>query len=735
MNRLCFLLAVLLLFAACSKKAFDEYYKRPEWLAQPIYQQLDSMGDFKSFLACIDKSGYKNTLGTASSWTVFAPTDAAFQQFMTAKGISGADQISKELAEKIVRASMVYDGERLEKLNDNFSAKGWVPGVAFRRRTVYYDFVETETAADGKTRKILSTNRSADKAFVSSENNNKYTSFFFDSYMKGRNLGAADYNAFYPGSSYTGLNVGPANIDPARSNLLAENGYIHVVDRVLEPQPSMDQYLRGNARYSKFKSVLDLFATYTYNADISHRYQVLTGNTDSVFLKSYSTIALALNNENYAKDDPNDGQTSNNSVTVPTNEAVDDYAKRVLLKYYPAGTTLKDLFFSNSNILSEFVNAHLYSIQLWPSRFQTEKNILGESPRISSANIKETRLLSNGAFYGVDACQDANVFRSVYGNVLLDPKYHLMDIALQRLGMNLTLKIPTLRYLLILATDAELNQMGFEYDAYNSTDPIRYRNGNGSAVLRQVLMYHIVPLGNDPLPDMSGTGILESYAGEYLKYNNNKLYSSGTMDSVIKYVQVDSTNVGNSESGPLNGLVVYAASGLTSSQTNMADFLKLQGAETAGSPFYKFYQYLVKSADLYSAAAADGKIKGIEPGLNYTMLIPNNAAIDLAVARGDLPASTAPSSLADKDKVKRFIQYHILKNSFAIDGKKSGVFETLCKNIDGDAQDVMVVQNTTSQLSVRDNVGNTVAADVANSNLLGQRVMVHSLNGYLKNGL
>ncbi len=44
---------------ACSKKTFDEYYARPDWLAQPIYQQLDSMGDFKNFLVCIEKPGIK----------------------------------------------------------------------------------------------------------------------------------------------------------------------------------------------------------------------------------------------------------------------------------------------------------------------------------------------------------------------------------------------------------------------------------------------------------------------------------------------------------------------------------------------------------------------------------------------------------------------------------------------------------------------------------------------------
>ncbi|MFD1768682.1 fasciclin domain-containing protein [Sphingobacterium suaedae] len=724
----------IVLCASCRKDAFDAYYGRPEWLASPIYQQLDSMGDFKSFLYCVELSGYKNTLGSAGSWTVFAPTDEAFQKFLTENKIGRLDDIDKKLAEKIVRSAMVYDGERIEKLNDYFSAQGWVTGAAFRRRTVYYDFVEDEPLANEKIRKIVSTNRTAGIPYVTTDNNNKHVPYFFNSYMQLRGLGSSDYTTFYPNSVYTGLNVGRATIDPARSNILAENGYIHVVDQVLLPEPSITQYLQTEHNYARFREILDLFATYTYNADITRKNEVLTGKRDSVFVKGYTGIALALNNENFAKEDPNDAQINNFSVTIPTNEAVQDYAKRVLLKYYPAGTTIRDLFYSNSSVLVEYVNAHLYSTQLWPSRFNTETNVAGESPKISTANIVEAKLLSNGAFYGVNASQHANVFRSVYGNVLLDPKYSLMRIALERIGMHLTLKIPTIRYLLVMVSDEKLQEMGFDYDSYNTTDPIRFNGGNGSPEIREILNTHIIPLNADPIPTLSGTGLLESYAGEYIKFDHMRMSSSGTLDGDVSRQQlvIDSISVGTNLSGPLNGFVVYLDGALTSSNTNIANFLKNLGADQASSPYHKFYSYLIRT-DLYSSS--DGIIKGIELGLNYTMLIPTNDAMDQAVANGDLPASDNPGGQVEKDIVKRFIQYHILRNSFAIDGKKTGSFESLCKDIDGAAQSVQVVINQTNKLQVRDNMGRTVDADITQSNQLGQRVLIHSMKGYLQHGI
>ncbi|WP_286734548.1 MULTISPECIES: fasciclin domain-containing protein [Sphingobacterium] len=729
-----FWIALLITVVSCRKEAFDAYYGRPDWLASPIYQQLDSMGDFKKYLSCIELSGYKNTLGTAGSWTVFAPTDQAFDQFMKENGISDVAKIDAKLAEKIVRSSMIYDGERLEKLNDYFSAKGWQQGFASRRRSVYYDFVEKEDLGNGKIRRFVSTNRGPNVAYAATDNNNKHISYFFDAYMNQRGLGAIDYQSFYPNSSYTGLNVGSAEIDPARSNISAENGYIHVVNKVLIAEKSIDQYLRDNTSYSTFKSILDFFASYTYNAEITRKNEVLTGEKDSVFVKGYAGIGLALNNENYAKEDPNDAQTNNFSVTVPTNEAVSNYAKRVLLKYYPQGTTLKDLFYTNPAVLTEFVNSHLYNTQVWPSQFSQAQNFVGELPKVTKANIKETKLLSNGAFYGIDACQQANVFHSVYGNVLLDPKYSFMRRALERMSMNLTLKIPTIRYMLILVSDQKLYEMGFDYDAYNTSDPIRFNGGNGTPEMREVLMAHIIPLGNDPLPDLTGKGILESYAGEYVKFNQMKMSSSGTLDgpTETQQIRIDSISIGNNLSGPLNGVAVYLNGGLTSSNTNIGFYLKNIGADQTSSPFNSFYKYLIAST-LYSAT--DGVVKGIELGLNYTLLIPNNEAIANAVANGDLPTATAPTAQADIDKVTRFIQYHIARNSFAIDGKKTGFFQSLCKNVDGDAQSIQVAVNLVNKLQVMDNLNRTVEADVVQSNQLGQRVLIHSLKGYLKHGL
>lgn len=724
-------LLVGLFFGGCRKAEFDEFYGRPAWLAKPIYQQLDSMGDFKNYLICIDKAGYKTTLGSAGSWTVFAPTDEAFIEFMNENNISDINSIDKELAEKIVRTSMVYDGEKVERLNDNFSQRGWIEDVAFRRRTVYYDFVESGKLPTGKDIKYISTNRITD--YVLGDKNNKHLTYFFSSYMNTRGLGQLDYETFYPNSIYTGLNIAGAQISTTKHDIIAENGVIHVVDKVIVPEKNIDQYLTENPQYSIFKSILDLFVTYSYNSGISRQYEVLTGNKDSVFIKGYTQIGAALNNENFTKEDLNDAQINNNSITVPNNASVEDYAKKVLLKYYPAGTTFKQLFESNSDILKEYVNSHIYNTQLWPTNFNTQNNFLGESPKINASNIIEAKLLSNGAFYGINASQKASVFHTVYGNVLLDPKFSLMRQVMEREGLNLALKIPTVRYMLVLIPNSVLYAMGFSYDSYFPTAPIRYNGLDGRVKLLDILRQHIVPLENYAIPDlMNGEGLLESFSGEYIKYKNGKLYSRGTLDSVdvnSQSIQIDSTDIGVSNlTGPQNGIAVYTDGLLSNSNITIGNHLIALGANNDTSPFYDFFRYLKASPDMYTAGT--GAITGVAQAVNYTLLIPNNSAMAAARTNGLLPAFPF-SGQVNIDKVKNFIKYHIIKNSFAIDGKKTGTFESLYKDLDDVVHVVKVTENTPSNINITDDANKIVTTDYTNSNLLGNRIVIHSLNNYL----
>jgi uncharacterized surface protein with fasciclin (FAS1) repeats len=292
-KRIISFLAMLILLAGC-KKQFNDYYERPDNLEPPIYQQLEARGNFKNILAAIDKAGYKPILSAAGFWTFFAPHDSAFQVYLTARSLASISQLDSATCRDIVTYSLVYNAFRKERMDDYQSTAGWVPSSAFKRRTANYTFVYSGKNTNGTNVKIVPSNRNG-ALYVDADNNNKYIPYFVDDFMIGKNLTAADYNYFYPGTPYTGFNVVDAIV--TERDIAAENGVIHIVNKVITTLPSIDQYLEGKPEYSLFKSLFDKFLVqYIYNQAISRRYQIVSGTTDSVFTKVYraETGALAL---------------------------------------------------------------------------------------------------------------------------------------------------------------------------------------------------------------------------------------------------------------------------------------------------------------------------------------------------------------------------------------------------------------------------------------------------------
>jgi uncharacterized surface protein with fasciclin (FAS1) repeats len=731
LNYLIVSLTFILLLIGCRKEEFDKFYGRPENLGDPIYQQLQQKGNFTKFLDAIDKAGYKETLSTSGSWTVFAPTDEAFTKYMADNGIT---TITPELAASIVRYSMTYDGETVERLSDFFSNKGFIKNTAFRRRTVYYDFVYDAVDNNGNAIKAIASNRNG--SFINTDFNNKNIPYYFTPFMTFAGLTATDYNFLYPNSTYTGRNVGPASIVDGQYNISAENGMIHVVDRVLVAPQSIDQYINAKSDYSVFKGMLDKFVTYNVNADVTHRYEVLTGKTGNVYVKNYSNLlAFSPNNENYLRLDANDAQQGSYSIFAPTNDAVNTYAKNVLLKYWGKRgvKTLNELYVVAPDLIRDFVNSHLFTQAVWPTKFSTTLSSTGDISKLTTGNVVDKQVLSNGYFYGVNKAQEAGVFSTVYGNVNLDPDYSIMKQALIYFGLTIPLKTPSLRYMIVMIPDATLKKMGYNYDPFFASAPIRGDN----VALKRILQTHIIPLGNRPIPNFAtGSGILEASNGEYIKYSTGKLSSAGTSDSVLvakQTIPVDSLST------PVNGVAVYGKEALTYTSLQIGKHIERYGTLTT-DPYYDFFQYL-KTNPMYNATT--GAITGLTEGVNYTIFIPTKAAITQAVKDGMLPGNITtgvptynPTDGIGIGLISKFIQYHVInKTTVVSDGEKSGVFETLLKNDGGDAAKVTITINTTSSLTLTDVANRTSSVLLGpsdRSNVLSARAVIHQINNYLK---
>ncbi|MFV5687678.1 fasciclin domain-containing protein [Flavobacterium sp. ZT3R25] len=723
-----FVLPFLAFLTSCSQDVFDEYYARPEGLEAPIYQRLEARGNFSNLTALIGRAGYKDILSKAGYWTMLAPNDAAFVKFFQEKGISNVADIDSVTAAKIVRFALVYNAFREEQLSDYQSSKGWVLDNAFRRRTAFYDGYQTKLI-NGVPTVTVGANRNG--AWFAGDNNNKYVTYFTKEYFTAKGLSSYDFNYFYPGATYTGFNVLDSKVTEA--NIVAENGFIHEVDKVNLPLENIDQYLERNSNYSLFRKIIeDNLITYIFSQTATTNYKNFTGKSDNVYVRFYDpSLVMSPNNENYLKVEDNDGQADAYTMIVPENAVLQNFINTVLLKNYPSLDKLPRYVFQ------DLVNAHMVQGAVWPSMKGNFINGLKEDLRFDfNSNITDKKVLSNGFFYGSNIVQKSNLFYSVYTSAYLDPKYSFATrLYSDGSGYKEMISNINKKFTIFLPSDAILRSLGYEYDSthlywvyVSPANGATITGANARNRLLRLFYNCIVYTPNGELNNIATTsGIIRTgdsdLPGEYIKWSNNKIYAAGNVIPGATAVNVTGKEVQQ------NGTAYYVDN--LPQYSEELQGLVIKRLATSNTQFNNFYQYLLNSS-IYNATT--GKIEGVDLGTSYTFIVPNTAAIAKAVTAGVLPANPATTIQGERDLIADFIRYHIISNRTASsDGLITGLYETLRKNTRGDKTYVEII-STPGTLSFRDNSGSNPAANFisASSNNLADRSLIHLVDNYLK---
>lgn len=732
-TRFLFVVIAAASFTSCKKK-FDDFYARPENLAAPVYQQLAAAGKFNNFLALIDKASYKQTLSAAGYWTVFAPTDSAFaadtefKAFIQSRGFSNVGAVDSTTAQMIVQYLLVYNAFEKSRIDDYQSPLGWQPNNAFKRRTAYYTGFYNDTDYLNVPYKTIASNRNNTGTVISyyvpADNNNKYIPIFTDTFFTAKGIPVSDYNYFYPNSTFNGFNV--ANAKVTQRDIAAENGVIHIIDRVVVPQQSLDQYLRNKPQYSVFRSILERFMVlFVKNNDATRRYQVLNGGNTDVMVKVYSNLlAFSPNNENYFKLQDNDGQRDGWTMFVPTNDSLNKYINTVVLQQYPSVNSLP------ISIIADLLNAHMWQSTVWPSKFNSSYNYLGEPAKMSAAtDIVDKKVLSNGVFYGTNKVNEPNVFATVYGKAYLDPRYtimtRLLDMELKSAIIN-----PNVKYTLFLMSDAALAAKGYSYNSTSNAwsfgsvvnDSIRLN-------LLRMVNSSVIETPNNELNGIGTTGvsgIITSYGGECIKYNGNKVFTAGSVERGIS-VTIDSVKQ------VLNGQVVYINDLMYFPYAFIGHNLSQLGTPAA-SEFNYFWNYL-RNSTLFNTTTFE--IAGITAGSFYTVFAPRNSAIVQAINDGMLPGTAGvpnftPTLIADKIKVEKFLSYHFLdKRTIIPNGLDIGSYPSLLRNTAGDPVTFSVLYPG-GVFELTDANARKARLVTASSNNLSNRTVIHLIDNYMK---
>src|SRR5690606_36543616 len=367
------------------------------------------------------------------------------------------------------------------------------------------------------------------------------------------------------------------------------------------------------------------FVTYEYSPTASKTYEYRTGQVAEVYIKAYDPmLTFSPNNENFLKEEDNDGQKDGYSMFIPKNEVIEPWVRTVFLEHY------KTLNRVPKEVMADFVNTMLWQSMVWPSQFDTKTNSHEESARFTKTDITDKQMLSNGFFYGTNKIKESDLFNTVYKHVILDPDYSLMRMLLEQEHKRLVIN-PGTKFTLFLFSNSLLNSLGYSYNERLNEWSWIDRNGNTMAHgqtqtrLTRLLYTHLIETPNDELANINNTtGFIQTgdraIPGEFIKWNNGNIYAAGN-ERLQEPVQV----VGTAKFGN-NGRVYYVNNLLEFSNETAGEAMERVATENPNVS--RFWEYVFRSP-LY--VANDRVITGVAGGSVYTLLMPNNDAIQQAI--------------------------------------------------------------------------------------------------------
>ncbi len=707
---------IMILFASCTESFKDTYYDRPEWLEPPIYTVLEERGNFTNYLQCVNRTQYSSILKGAGLYTVFAPNDQAFTAWMQEKSYQSVNDIPDDVVKDIVSYSIVYSKWTFDKLAYRFVDNKYELG-AFKRKTACYslpyqddsynsNWVFDETVRNGISYTVN------DYLLNLTLQNYKYLPVYTNEYFNSFStpLSAFDYNVFYPNSIFNGQNVQTGQI--VNTDILCENGIVHEVSTVNEPQKNIEILLK-QSKYSVFNDILNfknslgnyIFRTYTESGEINTKLPetfqtMLPGkNISQSYVKKYSAdLGFSPVMENiFSETNTNETEKSGKTLFVPNNDVLDNFIHTKILKYYQK---LEDV---PIYVLTTLINTHMVKGLVWPTLFQEAVNCSGDfvngeginGKKYTDSGILGAEMASNGMIYQTDHVIKSRYFETVYSEIYLNPDHTLLNTAYTDNLREELMKSPLTgynseRWTILNFSDKLLAKDGFSFDDLNnefvhtstavSVDTRLQRLINMhifSGIKNSVLDAEITDFSSSPLgtSNYNGWGYIVNNYGDMIRYKNNQLQAAGNIeDNSFVTVSKQEGDYNNGQVFNVDKLLEYSPreTGVDDAKfkdLTLWDYLDRARTENPNvSDFVNYVEICLKKLD-------SKELDGIKTEYFYTVLMPNNSAMTNAKNNGYLPtidkitSDNANFDLNELAKATKFVNSHFLVGKvFADDG-------------------------------------------------------------------
>ncbi len=545
-----------IILKGCGKLDEHDMYRNPDWLAGKLYTQLLAEENLSKFAECLKIVGYDTILDVSGSYTVFAPSDEAMDLFLAEYQYASASDIPRNELLNIVKFHIIQDAWsiiQLQMLNIN----GWIDPDnphsepnAYKRQTLlknpnekYWirkkngdDFIVMDSTSTSMHKKVFTRSR-------------KYVPIFFDDFLNIYGLSPEDYS-FYFGRQYEPGNVYYAEARITQSEIFAENGFIHVVDRVVRPMLNAKEMLERELPGESYKVFLDLIYQHPQfrpnMEETNNQPAARSGlNFDTLFNLSFPGLSFDLHEEltgpSYAL--PKNTYVYHNGMYVPTDDAFQNFLDEVVTAKsgYPHWPDFQAV---PAHIKQMIVKTHFNNTPVYyKSIGEGIRNEEGDRIYLDEAAIIRKEYGSNCTFLGLSKAVTPRAFSSVTGPVYLRPEYSTFMYAMEYTGVLNDLTRDQGEYSffpipdIVLENDSSLimEWIDFEQNQY-SFKSLNRSLGELEKMSRNTLKSRILTQVGTTLPTGSANKeFIQSFTGNYIIWNNEVNTVQGARPNTFGY--------------------------------------------------------------------------------------------------------------------------------------------------------------------------------------------------------
>ncbi|HPR32978.1 MAG TPA: fasciclin domain-containing protein, partial [Prolixibacteraceae bacterium] len=478
----CLVLLAILMLASCEKE-MDKYYKIPDWLKGNAYELLDSRGNFTHFLEAVERAGFKDVIRGKGIITVMAPTDDAFAKYLNGKGVQNVSDLPAAELKKLVGLHLVYYSFDRSKFLNYRPEGNSSQNETYDDAGLYYKFRTKSSSLPEEYIDNTLPNDASDRS-KTVYHKELFLPVFSDRLFETKQIDpAANYGYFYPSTSWPGTDSAfcVSNAHVEEYELVTDNGYVYIIDQVIEPVETIHKQLAENPDYSLFQSLYDRFSDFQFDEGLTLNY----GNGEELYLYYHVDLPKiasewSYNGESGLPDYADLGRLSrlSNNVFAPNNDALTGFFDDFWSPFYP------DISLVHFLPVKYLLDNQVYEGDIvFPEEIEAGKitSKYGNVIQFNTQDVSLKRICANGTLYGLNSLSVPRMFEGITAPAFQNPAYRMFLHMMDQSEMVQPLMSDNVDFQLFLPTDSMMEGNTTIYGRrllYQNLNPNKYGEQN-----------------------------------------------------------------------------------------------------------------------------------------------------------------------------------------------------------------------------------------------------------------